>query len=139
MGRAAGQPDDAEHQEHAEKEKSDRRDEACPLPVDVSPRQLTWLPGKQRKRSKDLSLEMKDPVREIVEEGFKGAMDVRVLPALAAIRAVKRCAAVEAVRFMRMPIAFAGRGFDRAADYSPGESIAKCFKVSHLKTPLARH
>jgi hypothetical protein len=66
-------------------------------------------------------------------------MDVRVLPALAAIRAIKRCAAVEAVRFMRMPVPFAGRGFDRATDYSTSQSIAKCFKVSHLKTPLARH
>ena len=78
---------------------------------------------------------MKNPVREIVEEGFKGTMDVRVLPALAAIRALKRCAAVKAVRFMRMPVPFSGRRLDRAADYSPGQSIAKCFKVAHLKPP----
>src|SRR6266567_663901 len=99
--RIARESDHAEHEEDAEQEQSNRRDEACPLPIDVAPRQLAGLPRQQRQRPPDLAFEVQHTMNEIVEEGRKRTADVVVLTASVAVGARKQCAAIEAVRLVR--------------------------------------
>jgi hypothetical protein len=55
-----------------------------------------------------------------------------VLAAFVAEGPGKRRAAVEALRFVRVPVAFAGLRFDRAAKHAAGHRITQSFEFAHL-------
>jgi hypothetical protein len=57
-----------------------------------------------------------------------------VLAALLAVGSAKLGAAIQAVRFMRMPIGawFAGFGLKHATDEPSGNCVAKALEIPHL-------
>src|SRR5207248_3179978 len=105
----------------AEQEQGDRRNKAGALAVDVAPRQFARLPRQQRDSAEDLAFEVKDAVREIVEESGKHAVDVRMLPAFMTVGTAQWRAAIEADGLGRMSVGRLARVWlDRAADHSAG-------------------
>lgn len=65
-------------------------------------------------------------------------MHVRVLAALVTIRPRESCAAVEALRLMRVPVLFAGLRLHRAGNHAARQRIADRFEIAH-SYPRERH
>jgi hypothetical protein len=55
-----------EQQEDCEEKQGQWRYEACSLPFDVAPSQVTWSPQQQWKGPPDLSFDVEDPVQDVV-------------------------------------------------------------------------
>ena len=83
---------------------------------------------------------MKDAMEEVVEEGRKGPVHMRMLATLVAERPAEVGAAVQALGFVGEPVwaDFARTWFDRAADDSAGNGVAQAFQIPH-RHPLPRY
>lgn len=74
---------------------------------------------------------------EIVKEGAERPMNMRMLPAAVAMGADQGRAAVQAVGFVRVPVTFAGCGFDRPTQHPASYRVSYSFDFSHHEPPRA--
>ena len=130
---------DREHQEDAEQEQRDRRDEAGALTVDIAAGQFARLPGEHRQRAPDLALEIEARRgRKSWKKALERPVDMRVLAAGVAISAGQLRAAIEAIRLVRVAVAaFAGLGLDRAAEQRRRLPHRRVLRIPTMRAPFA--
>ena len=74
-------------------------------------------------------------MQQVMEEGAKGSVDVRLLPAFVAELAFQLGSAVEALALMRVSVGTACARLYRATNQRSGRNIPNGFDIRHATTP----
>ena len=78
-------------------------------------------------------------MKEVMEEGRQGAVDVRLLAAVLTVRAGERGAAVEAIGLLRVAVSrLAGLWLDRPSEHSARHRFPDRLEFRHW-SPLRRY
>ena len=79
-------------------------EDAAAVPLDVIAGQLTRLECQHRQCPPDLAVKVEDTVQQVVEERADGAVEMRLLPAIMAMRSDQLGPAVKAGVFVEVPL-----------------------------------
>jgi hypothetical protein len=87
--------DNRKHQKDGQEKGRCRREEARSFALNVTPRQIPWAISKQRQGAPKLSFKVQHPMRKIVADRAKASVEVRFLPAVAAVVSDNSRAAIQ--------------------------------------------